>query len=129
MQSSGTTQNGINLSKQRFLINVTEVFGSMPLVQFLAMSSRHRCKCGRKEYVLLRYLCNVKTLKDFGSVPLNIVETVYRLQKVYAVASNTNPVEHEEVKIARKKLVRLLFLQMKPNTMMKMPTTATMNHN
>ena len=48
MQSSGATQNGINLSKQRFLINVTEVFDSMSLVHFPAMSSGRRCKCGRK---------------------------------------------------------------------------------
>ena len=96
MQSSGATQNGINLSKQSFLINGTEVFDSMFIVHFPEMSSGHRCKCGRKEHRLLGYLCDVTTLNDFGSAPFHIIETAYRLQKV-------NPDEHEEVKIARKK--------------------------
>ena len=34
VQSSGATQNVINLSKKIFLVNVTEVFYSMSLVQF-----------------------------------------------------------------------------------------------
>ena len=34
VQRSGATQNGINLSKQRFLIDVTEVFEIMSLVRF-----------------------------------------------------------------------------------------------
>ena len=34
VQSSGATQNVINLSKKIFLVNVTEVYYSMSLVRF-----------------------------------------------------------------------------------------------
>ena len=72
LHSSGATQNGINLSKQIFLVNVTEIFESMLLVQFPDMSSGCRCNCGRKEHGYFRSLCDVMTLKYFGSVPLHI---------------------------------------------------------
>ena len=58
-------------------------------------------KCGRKEHGFLKSLCSIMTLKDFGSVPFHIIETVYRLRKVDAVNSTADPVEHEEVEIAR----------------------------
>ena len=103
VQSSGATQNGINLIKQSFLVNVTEVFDIMLLVHFPAMSSVCRCKCGRKEHIFLIYLCGITTLKYFGSVLFHIIETVYRLQKVDAVGSTSDPVKHKEVGITRKK--------------------------
>ena len=55
-----------------------------------------------------------------------MIEMVYRIQKVYEVDITANPVEQEEVENTKKNEVRLLFLQMKPNIIMKMPTTATM---
>ena len=73
----------------------------MSLVQFIAISSGRQCKCGCKEHGFLIYLCNVTTLKDFGSVPFHIIETEYRIRKVYVVDSTANPVEHKEFKIAR----------------------------
>ena len=128
MQSSDATQNGINLSKQRFLVNVTEFFYSMSIVHFPEMSSGYWCKCSRKEHGFIRSLCNVSTLKAFVSVPFHIIEMAYRLQKVDAIDSTTNPVEHEEVNITRK-IVQLLFLQINPNMMIEMPTTAIMKQN
>ena len=103
MQSSGATQNGINLIKQRFLVNVIEVFDSMSLVHFPAMRSGRRCKCDHKYHELIRYLCDVTALKYFDSVPFHIIEKEYRLQKVDAVDSTAKPVEHKEFAIARKK--------------------------
>ena len=46
VQSSGATKNRINLSKQGFLVNVTEVFDSMLLVHFPVMSSGRRYNSG-----------------------------------------------------------------------------------
>ena len=103
VQISGATQNGINLSKKRILINVTEVFDSMSLVHFPEMSSGRRCKRGRKDHRSLRSLCDVTTLKYFGSVPFYIIETACRLRKLYAVDSTADSVEHEEVEISREK--------------------------
>ena len=101
----------------------------MSLVHFPETSSRCRCKCGRKENELLRSLCDVTILKYFDSVPFQMVETAYRLRKVDASDSTADPVEHEEVEIASKKIFQLLFLQMKLNMKMKMPTTSTMKQN
>ena len=70
VKSSGATKNGINLSKQTFLVNVTEVFGRMLLVKFPAMISKSWCKCGSKEHISLRFLCYITTLKDFCQRPI-----------------------------------------------------------
>ena len=66
--------------------------------------------------------------KRFWQRPIHIIETAYSLQKVDAVDSTDDSVEHKEVEIS-KKIVQLLFLKMKPNMMMKMPSTAMMKHN
>ena len=102
VQSSGATKNGINSSKQSFLVNVIELFDSMLLVHFAAMSSGRRCEYSRKEYGSLRYFCDVTPLKYFGRIPFHIIETEYRLRKVDAVDITANPIEHEEVGISRK---------------------------
>ena len=94
VQSSGATQNGMNLEQKQVLINVTEVFDSMLLIHFPVMSSGRWYKCGHKEQGSLIYLFDVKTLKYFGSVPFHIIEIAYRLRKVYDVGSNANLVEH-----------------------------------
>ena len=79
LQSSGAAKNIINLSRQRFLVNVTEVFDSMLLVQFPEMSSGRWLKCVRKYHGLLRSLCYVTTIKVFDSVPFHMIEMAYRL--------------------------------------------------
>ena len=79
VQISGATQNGINLNKRRFLVNVVEVFDSILIVQFPTISIGRRCKCGSKEHRLMRSLDDVTTLRDVCINPFNIIETSYRL--------------------------------------------------
>ena len=98
---SGATQNGINLSKNIFLFNVTELFDSMLLVHIPLMSSGRRCKCSHKDHRLMKSFCNVNTLKYFVRVTFHVIETAYRFQKVDAVDSTANPVEHILVETAK----------------------------